>query len=1469
MRVFLSYGHDQYALLAGRLKQDLEARGHKVWFDVERLKPGGDWERYIEEGFELVSNDKDGGRFLLLMTPHSVRRPDGYCLNELARAYGRNLPITPVMVSTVEPPLSICRLQWLDMRQCFPAEQHEGQYGQRFEQLVVALTEKQIPFEGIQQRLLNYLQPITYADDLARHLSPFTGRDWLKAEVEEWLASTKRVLWITGEAGVGKSAVAAWLCDKRPEIVAYHFCHFGNADRIDARRALFSLAYQLSTQLPDYQNRLNASPLDKTVVEPNVPAVFDRLFVNLLTDAVPLSDKPRVVLIDALDEATRNGRNELASLIGGEFDRLPSWLRVIITSRPYEQEINSELQALDPWKLDAGREENLKDIRTYLYRELRTFTGKAAPSGEVVDKIVDKSEGLFLYVTLVREELQKGRLSLARLEELPQGLGAVYLQWFQRYFPDIVTYQSDCRPALEAICAAREPLPRNYLKEVMGWSDYRMDSLAERLGSLFPFVGEDERVRPVHQSVRDWLTDRKRSGAFRVDMHAGEQRLADFALQQYKNGVGLMSHYSVVHAPSHFAVCQRKTELKELLLDPDWLQAKLQATDINALLGDYDYSLDEPDLCIVQSTLRLSAHILAGNPQELPGQLLGRLPENLGQGIESLRQQAAAWRQFPWLRPVTPNLTRAGSSLVWTLAGHEDEVRRVEILRDNRRAISSALDGTLRIWDTKTGTELHTLRPSKGKIGAMVLTPDERRVICGLVRAWQLQMWDIEQGTELPTPRGATEPVVVTSDSRCAISEFVDLEGMTRNGGSTSTANTLKVWDLATGTVRFDLRGARFPVVMLPASNRAISASLGAALQVWDLSTGEEQPPLKMQGCVRQIYITPDERVAISVGSYPDAITIWDLTSRSTRHRLVTHPLGVNHGTAVAVTPDGRRAAFCGEDNNILVWDLDGPKERYQLAGHTSWLEKVFVTPNGHRAVSLSADSTRLWDLEGGNELRAITEKSSVLAWVTLPGRARVLFLTNGELRLWNVENGEELQRSQLQTDVSSHRYPNAVAVTPDGRFVVLGLEDRTLRVWDLAKNNGEVFVLGDHAAAITTVVALPGEHCIISGSKDGTLKVWDLARLEKPAKPKGHRQIVTAIAITLDGQRVVSVSQHPTVTFTSSLKVWDCESGNEVLTLTDHYWQVDALAVLSDGRRVVLAGGGPWVNSIDKTYPSEKDVLLWDLELGVEIGRLGGHSGSRVAGVAVTPDGRRAVSVVFDVALTPDGRRVVSPASYPDQTVCVWDVEQRVLLYTLPKRSYEYAGITPDGRKIITADRLEIAVWDVRHGIKLGSFYHADATAIAVMADSQHVVSATDQEELRVWDVESGEPCLTLRAHRWNPIVRQIQSVVITQDGNSLISPSPSEAGLLKLWNLKRKGESMDLGKHNAAITAVAVAKDGSRAVSASEDKSLKVWNLARRACISTFTTEQSLQCCAISPEGLTVAAGDSSGRVHIFRLN
>jgi hypothetical protein len=137
-RIFLSYGHDEHAELARKVKSDLEARGNEVWFDEERLLPGVDWESRIESGIEWVASEPDRARVVLLMTPHSVRRPNGYCLNELARALGRGMCVLPVMVVWTEPPLSICRIQWLDFRDCVPIAARLAAYESKFARLLTA-----------------------------------------------------------------------------------------------------------------------------------------------------------------------------------------------------------------------------------------------------------------------------------------------------------------------------------------------------------------------------------------------------------------------------------------------------------------------------------------------------------------------------------------------------------------------------------------------------------------------------------------------------------------------------------------------------------------------------------------------------------------------------------------------------------------------------------------------------------------------------------------------------------------------------------------------------------------------------------------------------------------------------------------------------------------------------------------------------------------------------------------------------------------------------------------------------------------------------------------------------------------------------------------------------------------------------------------------------------------------------------
>src|SRR5262249_35842521 len=149
-------------------------------------------------------------------------------------------------------------------------------------------------------------------------------------------------------------------------------------------------------------------------------------------------------------------------------------------------------------------------------------------------------------------------------------------------------------------------------------------------------------------------------------------------LDQWGDARSLPHAYAWRWTGYHYRGSGRLAELRRLLFDLDWLRAKLDATDIDALVREFDYISNDEQVERLQAILRLSSHFLALNERGrapsslLAGQVLARLPAREELLRASILERALAV-PGAWLRPLRPSLT-GGGPLVRTLAGHTTTV---------------------------------------------------------------------------------------------------------------------------------------------------------------------------------------------------------------------------------------------------------------------------------------------------------------------------------------------------------------------------------------------------------------------------------------------------------------------------------------------------------------------------------------------------------------------------------------------------------------------------------------------------------------------------------------------------------------------------------------------------------------------------------------------------------------------------
>ena len=577
MRIFLSYGHDANEELVRRIKADLEKRGHDVWFDKSEIRFGDDWRRQITDG--IVGSN----RVLSFLSKHSTRDP-GVCRDEIAIAIGvKGGNIQTILVESeqeVQPPVNIGHIQWLDMhdwrerRTAGEATWEDWYQGKLAEIVRVVESDENRRFAGEIETLNGHLKPIKSEARICQLLSKgFYGRQWLFEAVENWRKDPKeldsRLFWIMGDPGVGKSAFAAQLTHTRGDtVIAAQFCEWDKPDHRSAQRVVRSLAFQLATRLPDYRKLLLTLPEIAELDRKDAAELFDYLLANPLRSVINGGRGRYFIVIDALDEAGEAGRNPLVEMLARNAQRLPDWLCLVVTSRP-EFDVRAPLQALNPFLFDTKSESNRADIRDYLRRELALPLQNRPDANRLVEQILEKSEGIFLYVERLCDDVQRAHLSLDRSEQFPQGLGGIFCQYFQRQFPDLDKFRKDVRPALRAILAAREPLPVEILQRLFNWRDEELRDFTRHLASFFPVTVDagHEIIKPYHKSLVDWLTDQAKAGPYFVSALEGHRMLGDYCLNMYVKTPWSFSGFVKQHLPYHLAQAEDGPTLLSVLLD--------------------------------------------------------------------------------------------------------------------------------------------------------------------------------------------------------------------------------------------------------------------------------------------------------------------------------------------------------------------------------------------------------------------------------------------------------------------------------------------------------------------------------------------------------------------------------------------------------------------------------------------------------------------------------------------------------------------------------------------------------------------------------------------------------------------------------------------------------------------------------------------------------------------------------------
>ena len=319
-----------------------------------------------------------------------------------------------------------------------------------------------------------------------------------------------------------------------------------------------------------------------------------------------------------------------------------------------------------------------------------------------------------------------------------------------------------------------------------------------------------------------------------------------------------------------------------------------------------------------------------------------------------------------------------------------------------------------------------------------------------------------------------------------------------------------------------------------------------------------------------------------------------------------------------------------------------------------------------------------------------------------------------------------------------------STAFTPDGKYVVTGSFDKTIKVWAAA--DGKEFKSfggpNGHTGLVLSVAVSPDGTLIASGGADNTAKIWDFPSANA-LRTFAHADAVNAVAVSPDGKKVAGAGKD------GLIKLWNAADGKELFSLAGHTGAVLGVAFSSNGQ--LLASSG-----------ADKTLRFWNPGDGKAIAVIGAHSGP-VSAVAFNPNGNAAYSAGEDGllkfwTLPPTPARALSAPHGGAVTAL---------------------ALSPDGNQILSgsADKT-VRLSTFSNGQQVRAFTGPTAGVASVALGGPYAAAGTEDQRLFLWNAADGKLLRQVAAHG-GPVT----GVAFNAAANQLLTSGGD--GLLKLWAL------------------------------------------------------------------------------------